>query len=130
MADQRAAVNRPARDRGHHDTTATTQPVQTVDLADQLTGLRAALAAGQRPPAGALLGLPELPGDVWADIAGAAAVAGVPPRTITGWLSRGGPKHCPFPAPHRFLYRLYWPLQTLQTWRQAYDDAHAPTSSG
>lgn len=62
------------------------------------TGIRQALAAGRRPAAGRLLGLPELDGDVWADIAGASAVSGAAaPKTITGWLSRGGPKHCPFP---------------------------------
>jgi hypothetical protein len=97
-----------------------TDHVETAGLADLAEEIRAALAGGQAPPAGALLGLPELDGDVWADIAGASAVTGFAAGTITGWLSRGGPKRCPFPAAHRFLYRLYWPLSELQAWRDAY----------
>src|ERR1700749_1147085 len=96
-------------------------PPGPVDLEAQAESIRAILAAGQRPPAGQLLGLPELDGDVWADIAGAAAITGAPPRTITGWLNRRGPKRCPFPEPRRSLYRLYWPASVLQSWRD--DDA-------
>ena len=59
---------------------------------------------------------------MWVDIAGASAVSGAAPKTITGWLSRGGPKHCPFPAAHRFLYRLYWPLFQIEAWTAAYRD--------
>ena len=51
---------------------------------------------------------------MWVDIAGASAVSGAAPKTITGWLSRGGPKHGPFPAAHRFLYRLHWPLSQIE----------------
>jgi hypothetical protein len=91
-----------------------------VGLDAQAESLRAMLAEGQRPPAGQLLGLPELDGDVWADIAGAAAITGAPPRTITGWLNRRGPKRCPFPEPRRILYRLYWPASVLQSWRADY----------
>jgi hypothetical protein len=98
-----------------------TEPVETVDLDELAAQLRAARAAGRTPPAGRLLGLPELPSeDVWVDIAGAAAVTGTPARTITGWLTRGGPKRGPFPAPHRFLYRLYWPLSVLEEWTGEY----------
>jgi hypothetical protein len=91
-----------------------------VDLEAQVESIRAMLAAGQRPPAGQLLGLPELDGDVWVDIAGAAAITGAPPHTITGWLNRRGPKPCPFPEPRRSLYRLYWPVSVLQSWRDDY----------
>ena len=91
-----------------------------VDLEAQAESIRMLLAAGRRPPAGQLLGLPELDGDVWADIAGAAAITGAQPRTITGWLNRRGPKHCPFPEPRRSLYRLYWPVSVLQSWRDDY----------
>lgn len=91
-----------------------------VDLEVQAESIRLTLAAGRRPPAGGLLGLPELDGDVWADIAGAAAITGAPPRTITGWLNRRGPKRCPFPEPRRSLYRLYWPVSALQSWRDDY----------
>lgn len=93
---------------------------EPVALDVQLEFIRTLLAAGQRPPAGQLLGLPELEGDVWADIAGAAAITGVPPRTITGWLNRQGPKRCPFPDPRRSLYRLYWPVSVLLSWRDDY----------
>ena len=98
---------------------ATAAP-ETVALDTQVEYIRAMLATGQRPPAGQLLGLPELDGDAWADIAGAAAITGAPPRTITGWLNRRGPKRCPFPEPRRSLYRLYWPVSVLQTWREDY----------
>ena len=93
---------------------------ETMALAAQVESMRAMLAAGRRPPSGQLLGLPELDGDMWADIAGAAAITGAPPRTITGWLHRRGPKRCPFPEPRRSLYRLYWPVSVLQSWRDDY----------
>lgn len=94
---------------------------QPATLDVQLESIQTMLAAGKRLPAGQLLGLPELDGDVWADIAGAAAITGAPPRTITGWLNRRGPKRCPFPEPRRSLYRLYWPVSVLQSWRDDYD---------
>lgn len=91
-----------------------------VDLDAQVESIRAALAAGQHSPAGQLLGLPELDGDVWADIAGAVAITGAQPRTISGWLSRKGPRRCPFPEPRRSMYRLYWPVSVLQAWCEDY----------
>lgn len=97
---------------------ATTMPGSHLEA--QVDSIRAMLTAGQHPPAGQLMGLPELDGDVWADIAGAAAITGAPPRTITGWLNRRGPKRCPFPEPRRSLYRLYWPVSVLQSWRDEY----------
>lgn len=97
------------------------EPVEVVDLAEHAQALAEARAAGTEPPAGRLLGLPELPGgDVWVDIAGAAAVTGIAPKTISGWLTRGGPKAAPFPAAHRFLYRNYWPLSEMEDWAQGY----------
>lgn len=95
-------------------------PPEPGALDAQLESIRTMLASGQRPPAGQLLGLPELDGDVWADIAGASAITGAPPRTITGWLNRRGPKRCPFPEPRRSLYRLYWPASVLQAWLDEY----------
>lgn len=89
-------------------------------LKGQIESIRAVLARDERPPAGALLGLPELDGDMWADIAGAAAITGMQPHTITGWLNRRGPSRCPFPEPRRSLYRLYWPVSVLQSWRDDY----------
>ncbi|MEU7634345.1 hypothetical protein AB0C34_30980 [Nocardia sp. NPDC049220] len=98
-----------------------TRPVEDIALAAQAAQLRQARTEGRTPPAGCLLGLPELPGgDVWVDIAGAEAITGIPSRTITGWLARGGPKKAPFPAPHRILYRLYWPLSALEEWTGDY----------
>jgi hypothetical protein len=98
-----------------------TRPVENIDLAGQREQIRQARAEGREPPAGRLLGLPELPGDdVWVDIAGAEAVTGIPSRTITGWLARRGPKKAPFPTPRRILYRLYWPLSTLEDWTGDY----------
>ena len=94
-----------------------TDPVEIVDLKGQLAVIREALAAGRRPPAGGLLGLPALEdNDIWVDTAGAAAVVGVPPSTITSWLSRGRPATRPFPAAHRYLHRLYWPLSEIEAW--------------
>lgn len=105
-----------------------TEPVEEVDLATHAAQLGQARAEGRTPPAGRLLGLPELPDDdVWVDIAGAEAITGVASRTITGWLARGGPKKAPFPAPHRFLYRLYWPLTTLEDWNRDYTGTAAAT---
>jgi hypothetical protein len=63
---------------------------------------------------------------MWADVAGAAAITGAPPRTITGWLNRRGPKRCPFPEPRRSLYRLYWPVSVLQAWRNEYTGRVSP----
>jgi hypothetical protein len=107
---------------GSGKATAAPEPVA---LDAQIESIRAMLAAGQRSPAGQLLGLPELDDDVWADIAGAAAITGAPPRTITGWIHRRGPKRCPFPEPRRSLYRLYWPVSVLQSWRDDYARAVA-----
>lgn len=97
-----------------------TDPVETADLSELAEEIRVALAQGPVPAAGALLGLPPLDDDVWVDSAGATAVTGIAPRTISGWLSKGGPKHCPFPAARRYLYRRYWPLSELQAWLAAY----------
>jgi hypothetical protein len=75
-------------------------------------------------PAGRLFGLPELPGgEYWLDMAGATACTGVPPKTITGWLARGGPVRNPFPVPQRFLYRLYWRGTEIASWRVREDRA-------
>ncbi|WP_143861332.1 hypothetical protein [Nocardia amikacinitolerans] len=114
----RVADPEAATDRSCPATRAALGRSKKIDLAAQI---RQARAEGRKPPAGRLLGLPELPaGDVWVDIAGTEAVTGIPSRTITGWLARSGPKKAPFPAPHRFLYRLYWPLSTVEEWTCAY----------
>lgn len=89
-----------------------------VELAAHLEALRELLRVGGQIPAGRLLGLPELPdGDCWVDIAGAAALTGVKPRTISAWLARRGPKRNPFPQPRRLLYRLYWRRTVIESWR-------------
>lgn len=100
-----------------------------VGLNEQIASIVAVLRDGRRLPAGALLGLPELDGDMWADIAGAAAITGVQPRTITGWLNRRGPKRCPFPEPRRSLYRLYWPVSVLRSWCDEYAQAIGPRAT-
>ena len=90
---------------------------EPVGLEGRLASLRDAAAAGAAVPAGRLYGLPELPaGDCWVDIAGAAMLARAAPRTISGWLARGGPARNPFPPPSRFLYRLYWPKTAIDAW--------------
>ncbi len=90
----------------------------SIELAAHATALAEAIRTGKAVPAGRLLGLPELPGDdYWLDMAGATAVTGVPPKTITGWLARGGPVRNPFPAPHRLLYRLYWHAADITLWQ-------------
>jgi hypothetical protein len=91
---------------------------EPVRLAEQRSVLAAAVSAGRPIPAGRLFGLPELPGDdYWVDIAGASALTGVLPKTITSWLARGGPKRNPFPAPHRHLYRLHWTRAEINSWQ-------------
>lgn len=90
---------------------------RSVHLAAQVSALADDVRAGRPVPAGRLFGLPELPDDdCWVDIAGAAALTGVPPKTITGWLTRGGPRSSPFPSPHRHLYRLLWPRMVIISW--------------
>jgi len=101
-----------------------------VGLAARMAALRGA-ASGESVPAGRLYGLPELPGDdCWVDIAGAAVLAGVAPKTITGWLGRGGPSRNPFPRPARILYRLYWPRAEIESWRARDLSAHVARRRG
>jgi hypothetical protein len=110
--------------------TAPTEHVETAALGEQLEVLRDLVAAGRPVPAGRLWGLPELGGgECWVDIAGAAVLARVAPRTITGWLSRRGPRRNPFPPASRFLYRLYWPAAQVRAWR-AVEDQHQRTGAG
>ncbi|MFE2924616.1 helix-turn-helix transcriptional regulator [Streptomyces goshikiensis] len=90
-----------------------------VTLAAQHGALLQALIEAKEVPAGRLLGLPDLPSDdVWVDTAGAAALTRVNPKTITSWLTRSGPKRCPFPSPHKILYRLYWKRSEIEEWLQ------------
>lgn len=91
---------------------------EPVQLMGQLAALTEAVNTGRPVPAGRLFGLPELPGnDYWVDIAGAAAITGIPPNTITSWLARGGPARNPFPAALRHLYRLHWPHTEITAWQ-------------
>lgn len=88
-----------------------------IELAAHASALAEAARAGRTIPAGRLLGLPELPGnDCWLDMAGATAFTGIPPKTISSWLARGGPVRNPFPVPQRFLYRLYWRAADITSW--------------
>lgn len=97
-----------------------------VELAAHAAALAEALRAGGAVPAGRLLGLPELPGDdCWLDMAGATALTSIRPKTITGWLARGGPVRNPFPVPQRLLYRLYWRGSDIASW-QAKETAAKP----
>lgn len=97
---------------------------QPVELADHVSFLAEAAEAGTTVPVGRLFGLPELPDDgCWLDMAGAAALTRVPPKTITSWLARGGPMRNPFPAPRRLLYRLYWPRDEIDSWMREEQEA-------
>ena len=90
----------------------------SIELQAHAAALSEAIRDGRPVPAGRLFGLPELPGDdCWLDMAGAAAITGAPPKTITSWLARGGPVRNPFPVPHRFLYRLYWRGTEITSWQ-------------
>jgi predicted DNA-binding transcriptional regulator AlpA len=89
-----------------------------IKLAAHARALADGIQAGQAVPTGRLFGLPELPdGDYWLDMAGATALTGVPPKTITGWLARGGPARNPFPVPDRLLYRVYWRRKEIESWQ-------------
>lgn len=91
-------------------------PIQK-GLNERIIDLAAMLKSEAPLEAGRLLGMPELPeSDFWVDIAGANAMLQVPSRTITSWLARRGPQNCPFPQPHRILYRLYWRASELRRW--------------
>lgn len=104
-----------------------TESTEETSLADQVGEIAAARGRGEALPAGRLLGLPELgDGDVWVDMAGAVVVTGAEQRTISAWLARGKPVANPFPAPVRLLYRLYWPLSTLDAWVDANRALQAP----
>lgn len=95
----------------------TSDDVGPVKLADHRSALLEAANTGLPVPAGRLYGLPELAdGGCWVDMAGASALAGIPPKTITSWLARGGPVRNPFPVPRRFLYRLFWPRDAIDAW--------------
>lgn len=89
---------------------------ETVAADARAAELRAEQAAGQPLTGGQLWGLPVLDGDMWADIAGATAITGLPAKTITSYLVRGKPKSHPFPQPSRFLGRNYWPVSVLTAW--------------
>jgi hypothetical protein len=89
-----------------------------IELAAHASALAEAVRAGRAVPAGRLLGLPELPGnDYWLDTAGVIALTGIPPKTISSWLARGGPVRNPFPVPQRILYRLYWHGTDITSWQ-------------
>lgn len=87
-----------------------------VPLADHLERLSEAVQTSGHVPAGRLWGLPDLEDDCWVDIAGASVLTGQRPNTISGWLSRKGPKRNPFPRPYRLLYRLYWRRSAIEAW--------------
>lgn len=90
----------------------------SIELQAQAAALSEAIRDGRTVPAGRLFGLPELPADdYWLDMAGAAAVTGTQPKTISGWLARGGPVRNPFPVPRRFMYRLYWQRTEITSWQ-------------
>ncbi|RJQ70545.1 hypothetical protein D5S17_28875 [Pseudonocardiaceae bacterium YIM PH 21723] len=90
------------------------QAEQAVDLAAEWDRVQ---AGDQQPTGGRVWGLPELAeGELWVDIAGASVIAGIPSKSITAYLAQGRPKRNPFPAAHRFLYRLYWPMGVIQAW--------------
>ena len=96
----------------------TAREPELVELTTRIAVLSEAARADRPVPAGRLYGLPELPDDdICVDIAGAAALTGVPPKTITGWLARGGPLRNPFPPADRIMYRLYWPRAEIESWR-------------
>jgi predicted DNA-binding transcriptional regulator AlpA len=103
---------------------------ELVKLTTRVATLTESVRHGMPVPAGRLYGLPELPdGDIWVDIAGAAALTGIAPRTITGWLARGGPHRNPFPQPDRIMYRLYWPRSEIESWHTREPDSRAATKS-
>jgi hypothetical protein len=91
---------------------------EPIEMAAHAAALSEAIRADRTVPTGRLFGLPELPDDdYWLDSAGVTAVAGVPPKTVTSWLARGGPVRNPFPVPQRILYRLYWRGTEIISWQ-------------
>jgi hypothetical protein len=93
-----------------------------VGLAEREAALATAIRTGAPVPCGRVLGLPELAdGRAWVDMAGAVAISRHPQGTITGWITRAGPKYNPFPMPYRVLYRLWWPEDEVRAWRAISD---------
>src|SRR5271163_3600436 len=102
-----------------------------VELAAHASALAEAVRVGQAVPVGRLFGLPELPGnDYWVDMAGASALTGIPPKTISSWLARGGRVRNPFPVPRRLLYRLYWRGADITSWQAREAGAGTPVPAG
>lgn len=63
--------------------------------------------------------LPEIDDDdEWLTTRAVAEKIGVAQTTITSWLSRGGPKGCPFPQGTQVHYRNYWQASVIDHWRE------------
>jgi hypothetical protein len=111
---------------GRHARGDSLEPTHTVSL--QLTPRDALALAmiinaaadpvwGQQPISRTVPILPDLDEeDTWLTTNEVAERLGVAPKTITGWIARGGPKSCPFPKGTRVNYRNYWPAKVIDDW--------------
>lgn len=61
--------------------------------------------------------------DEWLTTSAVAKRIGVASSTITSWLTRGGPRTCPFPRGTQVNYRNYWQASTIDHW---YAQWHRP----
>jgi predicted DNA-binding transcriptional regulator AlpA len=91
---------------------ATIRVELTDDDAEALAAALAAAAEHRRGGGGVRAG-----GRSLLDTRDVALGLHVSPSTIRSWLSRGGPKGNPFPAPDRRYHgRSYWKRSTIEAW--------------
>lgn len=112
--------------QGRHSQTATSKPTPSVRLdltpSDALalaTVLNAAADPGQgRKPVNRTVPImPEIDDeDEWLTTTAVAKRLGVASTTITSWLTRSGPKRCPFPEGIQVNYRNYWQASIIDQW--------------
>lgn len=101
-----------ARAAGGPAATAATIRIELTD--EDAEALAAALATAAEQSRGGGL---RAGGRSLLDTRDVAAGLHISPSTIRSWLSRGGPKSNPFPAPDRRYHgRSYWKRSTIEAW--------------
>lgn len=132
----------PAAPAGRHGQTETSKPTPSVRLdltpSDALalaTVLNAAADPGQgRKPVNRTVPImPEIDDeDEWLTTTAVAKRLGVASTTITSWLTRSGPKTCPFPQGIQVNYRNYWQASVIDqwghTWRNPLQEPEEPSA--
>lgn len=96
-----------------------TEPSFVESNLDRHARLAAEVGAGAKPTGGLVWGLPALPnGDMWADMAGATALLGMPSSTIRARLARTEKYARPIPRPIHCMDMLWFRLSELRAWKE------------